>query len=602
MTEKEETNKLKGEVNYLGWHRLIVAELMEKGCLLPEKAPKMDTSKTGKELASDAALNLKMEAAKESPLYNGFRIDKEKELTAKYIVTKSIAILVLNNIPIDVESAIDLLLYCKTAFGSVDAYTRKQRLKKIKMHANNCDPRLYFEAFSDYHAQYVAAGGQIGYDEILEMLLEGLNQTFYKDLIRDVNKARRQCKPEAAQKLFAKTKEEIRMFFDDTPQGSISIADPLVAQLAMAMKEIHSLRKHANVAARDRPGFVKRHCTTCATEGRDNASKSHNTEDHVDNFRGRGKPLSGNKPGENYPFSLAELPFYDTGATDHFFKDKPSKNYRKIVGTVQTAAGQNEAIIGEGTVALGDLILENVQHCPTFSKNLISGSKLASTGHWATIDPTGFLTVTKGTKIVASGKTDPKTRLIQIHNKFSLLTEENGPTDVPLIENHTLPTKAEIDSIPSQVTRDINEYHLLAHAGPNMMRRTARAENVKLIGTLKFCPICTLTKSNQKAKRRSKTVKAYQPLESTHIDLTGPYPLLASDNSVYNVKFVDESSGWIHMQTLPNKSAAGVAKVLTEYKSQLELRTDFKMVNICTDQGTEFDGAVFRSTSHKWHA
>ena len=45
-------------------------------------------------------------------------IDPEKEDTALQIVTKSIAISVLNDIPQDINTAESLLAYAKTEFGS----------------------------------------------------------------------------------------------------------------------------------------------------------------------------------------------------------------------------------------------------------------------------------------------------------------------------------------------------------------------------------------------------------------------------------------------------------------------------------------------------
>lgn len=181
MTETKEENKLKGETNFIGWLRLTKIELIGKNCLLPKTAIATATETIEEVLK-------KRRTIPTIPAMDDRQIDPSHEDAALLIVTKSISINVLNNIPAGIETAAALIGYAKTEFGSVDAYTRKQTLKKVRMNANKMDPRPYFLEFGNAHAQFIASGGKMTGDEALELLLEGLHQVFYRDLIRSINK------------------------------------------------------------------------------------------------------------------------------------------------------------------------------------------------------------------------------------------------------------------------------------------------------------------------------------------------------------------------------------------------------------------------------
>ena len=267
MTENKENTLLKGESNYLGWQRLLKTDLIEKGCLLTEVAAKTATD-TLEEVQKKRAL-LPVIIALDDRI-----IDPAKEDLAVRLVTKNIHLDFLNNIPCDVKTATALIDYCKTEFGSVDAYTRKQHLKKIRMNTNNPDPRPYFDAFGRALAQVVAAGGNMTGDTCLELLLEGLDQGFYRDLIRDVNKKRRKAVSDGGSALFVSTKDDIRMFYDDSPPIAKPTAD--IDHLATVMNELANLKrlfsKQAHMAGHK---YEKKHCETCMAAGRTNAARYH---------------------------------------------------------------------------------------------------------------------------------------------------------------------------------------------------------------------------------------------------------------------------------------------------------------------------------------
>ena len=576
MAENKEHTLLKGESNYLGWQRLLKSDLIEKSCLLPEVAVKTATE-TLEEIQKKRAL-LPCVIALDNRI-----IDPTKENLAVRLVTKSIHMDVLNNIPCDVKTASALVDYCKTEFGSVDAYTRKQHLKKIRMKTNNPDPRTYFEEFGRALAQVVAAGASMTGDACLELLLEGLDQSFYRDLIRSVNKKRRIPTTDSGNALFLDTKEEIRMFYDDSPPIAKPAADN-TAHLATLMHELASLKrlvsKQANMAGRL---YEKKHCETCMAAGRTNAARSHNTPDHVDGYVYKSRPNTGNKSSSPY--------VYDSGASDHYFKDQPTIGYKRAHGQyVKTADGTNVPIVGSGDCIVGDLVLQNVHHTPSFTKNLISASKLSQSGHNATIDADGFLTIFKKGRTVARGEV--KDGLVIVNNYYGDLPEEGDfpdPVDAALAAgNQSYKALA-----AGNQSYTYNDAHVQwGHCSKAMMESTAKSSNIALTRTLDPCYLCALTKSNQKPKKKSSSVRSHHPLEVTQIDLQGPLPVLAIDGTCSNLKLVDDFTGFITMKSIGDKSSETIANLIKVYKDRFELKTGCKMISLASDQGTEFDGAV----------
>lgn len=76
------------------------------------------------------------------------------------------------------------------------------------------------------------------------------------------------------------------------------------------------------------------------------------------------------------------------------------------------------------------------------------------------------------------------------------------------------------------------------------------------------------------------------------MDIQGPFQTIATDGTKLNLKLVDEATGYIYMKTISQKTSAIVAEELQRYKQSFELKTGAKMKEICTDQGTDFDGEV----------
>jgi hypothetical protein len=187
-----------------------------------------------------------------------------------------------------------------------------------------------------------------------------------------------------------------------------------------------------------------RRCTKCVALGRsERAIQSHHTNDHREFPKGKGKGKGENKENKSSQEYLSpvlspkttcevktviqpstEDPVWDTAANDHFFKTKPS-NYQNKLGTVATASGEKNLIVGQGDIEIGALKLKDVQHVPSFSHDLVSGTKLMTTGHDQTLTKNGDLFIYKNRKVVATGKYDNHSKLIKLdlQNRFAALTD-----------------------------------------------------------------------------------------------------------------------------------------------------------------------------------
>ena len=54
------------------------------------------------------------------------------------------------------------------------------------------DPMQYFDAYNTAYANYLAADGPDSATDALDILIEGLHQTFYSDCIREIRAERRE--------------------------------------------------------------------------------------------------------------------------------------------------------------------------------------------------------------------------------------------------------------------------------------------------------------------------------------------------------------------------------------------------------------------------
>ena len=132
----------------------------------------------------------------------------------------------------------------------------------------------------------------------------------------------------------------------------------------------------------------------------------------------------------------------------------------------------------------------------------------------------------------------------------------------------------------------------MGHPGHNLLQKTLDAtDGLKIIGKIQKedCEICLQTKT-KKLNIRKKGSVPNDYLEVIESDTQGPLPVIASDGTKNNVKFVDKKSRYTKMFTLPNREASTILHYFKQFKSRMENITGKNIKNIRTDQGTEYKG------------
>jgi len=109
----------------------------------------------------------------------------------------------------------------------------------------------------------------------------------------------------------------------------------------------------------------------------------------------------------------------------------------------------------------------------------------------------------------------------------------------------------------------------------------------KNIDSVEKCVDCSIGKLKKKSSTQSmKTERGI--LEMIESDTQGPFRVLAVDGTRNNVKFIDRKSGYVKMETIPDREAETVLEVFKRFQARMERRTGKKIQYVATDGGTEY--------------
>ena len=213
-------------------------------------------------------------------------------------------------------------------------------------------------------------------------------------------------------------------------------------------------------------------CDFC-TKYRKRLSKSHDTEScfygDVEGFK-KMEPIGENKGLSSYSSLIASTCsqiFYDTGCTPcSYFKDKPTRNFRSIRGTVKTASNHSVESLGVGEIELGQLIVKNVVYVPAFNHNLLSGIDLMKSGYIQIIKNDQLEIQDKDGNVMCTGKYNPDFGLIEI-------TQDNN-----IYKCH-------------QSSQDLQTWHRkLAHINSDTIKRSLKQYGITTNGNISTCDDC----------------------------------------------------------------------------------------------------------------
>jgi hypothetical protein len=101
---------------------------------------------------------------------------------------------------------------------------------------------------------------------------------------------------------------------------------------------------------------------------------------------------------------------------------------------------------------------------------------------------------------------------------------------------------------------DINEAHQkFGHMSERMLQLTAKRNNIVLTGKIQPCPACLLYKATQRPVKKTTLMKAANPGERKHMDVSGPFPNTLGGHK-YWVMFKDQFSGMAWNGFIPSKT------------------------------------------------
>jgi hypothetical protein len=199
----------------------------------------------------------------------------------------------------------------------------------------------------------------------------------------------------------------------------------------------------------------------------------------------------------------------DTGASCHMtYCDKGMYDFEMVTSNVTVGNGSvmKTHKIGKKKLKFTNsngkqfnIILENCKYIPDLHVNLFSITQALSNG-W---------TLTN------------KDKMISLHkNHLQIDFDRNLNTQTGYVPGVYLDTCNFIADIPRR-NLDINIAHQMwSHPNPDTLKKTAKAHNINLTGSLEVCESCLITKAKQKSTHKFTETKSQKPGERLFIDLS----------------------------------------------------------------------------------
>uniref|UniRef100_A0A803PM38 Integrase catalytic domain-containing protein n=1 Tax=Cannabis sativa TaxID=3483 RepID=A0A803PM38_CANSA len=320
--------------------------------------------------------------------------------------------------------------------------------------------------------------------------------------------------------------------------------------------------------------------------------------------RGRGGRTSGPRPTcqvcGKYGHSAAHC--YNRGASNHITSEINKMNLKEEYNgkeKVTVANGNRLPIhhIGLGslqTLSASPLILKEILHVPSITKNLLSISKLTSDNNVCV----EFLSDLCFVKDKETGQVVLKGKLKDGLYQFDAPTSTTSMSSNRSISCPTSFSGLVVSAVESNVTKPManqllcsikDRWHRrLGHPSIRVLDTVLHKINVKNINSsLSFCDACQLGKSHS-LPFKVNPKRATAPLELVHTDIWGPSPIMSNTNFRYYIHFIDDFSRYTWIYPLKAKSEALAAFV--QFKLLVENQFNSRVKRVQTDWGGEYQG------------
>ena len=469
-------------------------------------------------------------ATKKLVVKNEAQAGKSEE--AVNLIMQNLSLSIAGDVP-DEDGPIVLLDWLKSRYGDINRWDAERDYKDAKM--IGIDGAAYLAVLDTALAMVKHSGGKIDPDAQFNTMLNGCHQEFYKDFIQEM---RKENQGEITKDVVEKARVALLLHYKTTP---------------LEVRQKYSSRGSANnVEKSNKRAWVKRNCDICAKE---NPSVAHT---HDTQFHRKKEPIRESDSNK------APSAYFDTGADQHYFTDKPKDLEEGDFGSVETAGGEIHKITGKGTWQLGSLHLNPVFHVPTLKRNLVAATPLLAKGVKVDLNNKRINMTRKG-KTVLDSEWTPSSGLI----RFGSINEARRPA----VELH----------------------NRFGHLNSDMIKKTLLVTDVpeSFIADAKGldgvnCESCL------SGKRRAENVpkrgkRKVDLLEEIQIDIQGPFPVTDIDGNNSNVKIIDKHSGYLKFETIKTKTAKEMKETFKRYKARMERRTGKLIKTVLVDGGGEFD-------------
>lgn len=285
------------------------------------------------------------------------------------------------------------------------------------------------------------------------------------------------------------------------------------------------------------------------------------------------------------PQTLQDDSWYaDSGASNHLTPEADKINNKTdYMGKEHMIIGDGSSLkiahIGTGfldTTYSSPLLLNDLLHVPTITKNLISVSKLTSDNNVSIEFFPHFCSV----KDLETGK-----EVLRGTLEGGLYRLDPIPSKKHVYATHLSQTQS---SQPSRTQSIVDIWHKrLGHPSKNILSLVLKQSNINanVNETLSFCDACQFGKAHALPFPTSHS-QAQHVLDLIHTDLWGPSPIASHTNYRYYIHFLDDYSRFTWLYPLKHKSEALAAFI--QFKQLVENQFDRKIKQLRTDWGGEF--------------
>ncbi|KAJ3691762.1 hypothetical protein LUZ61_020926 [Rhynchospora tenuis] len=263
----------------------------------------------------------------------------------------------------------------------------------------------------------------------------------------------------------------------------------------------------------------------------------------------------------------------DSGASHHVTNDiNNMSSFFNYTGSDNLHIGDGSGLsidhIGTSTITLSNvsLFLKNVLHVSTFSRNLISLSKLLLDNPSLTIVFTNSICMLKD------------------HHTKTILLEipcNNG------LYHFRIPSSTSPPQAMFGIRTTASMWHdRFGHPSNSVTMKLLKDFALPCTSlSLETCNDCMIAKSHKLSFSSSSSCTT-SPLELVHSDVWGPSPIVSKNNFRYYLIFVDDFSRFTWIFFMSNKSE--VLSIFTRFKAQVENLLNCTIKTLRTDGGTEY--------------